>query len=159
MQDHGVRGNQLFALQAVDDEVRRLGKVQIGELGADHIEPLDRADVVVLVMADQDLLGNSLDGFGIEGQRLGLIGDGFSSFRWFALRRCRSGQTRRGCGAREQTCALDEASAFQFGVHRRSPGLAIEMAASAPNSLKMPDASVVITVQTPVGTMCRGRRT
>ena len=66
VQDHRIRGDQLLALEAVDDEVRRLGKIEIGELGADRIEPLHRADVVVLVMADEDLLGNALDRLRIE---------------------------------------------------------------------------------------------
>jgi len=40
VQDHGVAGNQLLALQSVDDEARCGVEVEAGELLGDEIEPL-----------------------------------------------------------------------------------------------------------------------
>src|SRR5262249_45933462 len=51
MQDHRVRRNQLLTLEAIDDEVRRLGKIELSELGLNRIEPLHCTDIVVLVTA------------------------------------------------------------------------------------------------------------
>jgi hypothetical protein len=38
MQDHRIRSDQLFALQAVDHEVRRFGEIELGQLRADRVE-------------------------------------------------------------------------------------------------------------------------
>jgi hypothetical protein len=43
VQDHRVRGDQLFALQAVDDKDRRLCVIEAGKLLGDGVQPFDRA--------------------------------------------------------------------------------------------------------------------
>ena len=58
--DHRVGRDQLLALQPVDHEDRRRGDVERGELRGDGVQPLHRAGVVVLVMADEQLLATGL---------------------------------------------------------------------------------------------------
>jgi hypothetical protein len=116
VQDHRVRGNQLFTLEAVDHEVRRLGEIEVSELGPDRIEPLHCADIVVLVVAHQDLLGNPFDALRIEGQRLGLVGHGLGS--GLGKRRLLDQGRRRG-GACKNAHALNEISSLNFICHFR----------------------------------------
>jgi hypothetical protein len=61
MQDHRIHRDQLLALEPVDQKSRRLRVVELGQLLLDQIEPLDRAAVVVLVVADNQPLGHAFD--------------------------------------------------------------------------------------------------
>src|SRR5438093_10030307 len=51
VQDHRVAGDQLLALETVDHEAGGFCEIQLGELGGDRIEAIDRAPVIILVMA------------------------------------------------------------------------------------------------------------
>ncbi|OGI51666.1 MAG: hypothetical protein A3A87_00315 [Candidatus Muproteobacteria bacterium RIFCSPLOWO2_01_FULL_60_18] len=73
MQDHRVGRDQLLALESVDREHRRPGEIERRELLGDGIEPLHRATVVVLVVTDDQFLGQSLETRGIAGQRFDLV--------------------------------------------------------------------------------------
>jgi len=121
VQDHRVRGDQFFPFEPVDNKVGRLGEVELGKLGADRGEPFDRAHIIVLVVAQQDFLGNALDRLGIKGQGLGLIGHGPGSGWNCGLRQ--SGpfdEGRRRGGARSESDALDEVPSFNT-IHFPSP--------------------------------------
>src|SRR5229473_1003379 len=61
MQDHRVRRDQLFTLQPVDHKYRRLGKIHLGELAGNRVEPPHRARVIILIMADQQFFGQTFD--------------------------------------------------------------------------------------------------
>jgi hypothetical protein len=61
VQDHGVRGDQLLALEAIDEKIRSRVEVETRELLGDEIEPLHSAAVVVLVVADDQLFRHALD--------------------------------------------------------------------------------------------------
>ena len=74
MQDHRVGGDQLLALEAIDEEVGRGVEVEPGKLLGDEIEPLHRAAVVVLVVADDQLLRHALDVLRIAAERLHAVG-------------------------------------------------------------------------------------
>ena len=41
VQDHRVARNQLLTLEAVDEEARRLGEIELDELRLDRIEAID----------------------------------------------------------------------------------------------------------------------
>src|SRR5262245_49468098 len=56
VQDHGVRRDQLFALESIDDEHWRRGDVESRELSNDRVETLHRTAVVVLVVTHDQLL-------------------------------------------------------------------------------------------------------
>ena len=117
VKDHRVGRDQFLAFQTVDEEVRRFGEVQLCELGADRVQPFDRADIVVLVVADENLLGNPLDGLGVEGQRLGFIHHRFASRLLSALGK--GWLLDQGCGsgsAREKSRALQNVAAVQVIV-------------------------------------------
>ncbi|MCY1537754.1 hypothetical protein D9M68_732630 [compost metagenome] len=81
VQQHRVAGDELFALEAVELEARRGGERCRGELSPDGVEALDRAAIVVLVMAVQKLRRQAAQRGGIEGQGLssGVHGDSFSA--------------------------------------------------------------------------------
>src|SRR6266436_1238241 len=66
VQDHRVRSDQLFTLQAVDHEIRRFGEIELGQLRADRVEALYGANVVVFIMAHEDLFRNALDRLWVE---------------------------------------------------------------------------------------------
>jgi hypothetical protein len=78
-QDHRVRRDQLFALQAIDDKDRRGSEVEFCELRRDGVQPPDRAAIIVLVMAEDQLFGHPLDPRRIAGERLHGIGHRSSS--------------------------------------------------------------------------------
>jgi len=61
VQDHRIRCDQLFALEAVDHEHGRRGKVQRGELRGDRIQAFHGATVVVLPVAHDQLFRESLE--------------------------------------------------------------------------------------------------
>src|SRR5216683_1037273 len=52
VKNHGIRRDELLALQAVHHEYRRGAIVELGELRQDAVQPLDGTAIVVLVMAD-----------------------------------------------------------------------------------------------------------
>src|SRR5204862_2323281 len=56
-----IGGDKLLALEAVDQKVRSGVEVEPGELFADQIQALHRAAVVILVVADDQLLRHALD--------------------------------------------------------------------------------------------------
>src|SRR5882724_5632447 len=60
VQDHRVHGDQLFPLEPVDHEDGCRGKVQRGELFGDRVQPFDRTAIVVLPVADDELLREPL---------------------------------------------------------------------------------------------------
>jgi hypothetical protein len=66
VQDHRIRSDQLFTLQAVDHEVRRFGEIELGELRADRVEAFYCADVIVFIMAHENFLRDALDRLRIE---------------------------------------------------------------------------------------------
>jgi hypothetical protein len=66
VQDHRVRSDQLFTLQAVDHEIRRLGEIELGQLRANRVEALYGAHIVIFIMAHENLLRDALDRFRIE---------------------------------------------------------------------------------------------
>src|SRR5713101_620306 len=119
VQNHRVHRDQLFALQSVDDEPRRLGKIQFGELCGNRGQALDRADVVVFVVADKDLFGDSLYRFRIERKRLDLIRHRFCS-RWrrrLGVRRLLN-QRRRCRYPRGHSYAVQKIPTFDIVCHR-----------------------------------------
>src|SRR3954449_9413426 len=69
VQDHRVRGDELFPLEAVEDEGRRGGEVEAGEPLLDQGQPLHGPAVVVLVVADDQPLGHALDVLRVAGER------------------------------------------------------------------------------------------
>ena len=73
MQDHGIAGNQLLALEAIDEEARRGVEVEAGQLLGYQVEALHRAAVVVLVVADDQLLGHAFDVLRIAAERLHFV--------------------------------------------------------------------------------------
>ena len=79
VQDHRIHRNQLLALEAVDHEDSRARKIELGQLFRDCVEPLNRAAVIVLVMADDQPLRHSLDRGRVAGERLYFVGHLFSS--------------------------------------------------------------------------------
>ncbi len=56
VEDHGVHRDELFALEPIDHEHRRLREVELGKLGGNGVETFHGAAVVVLVVADDELL-------------------------------------------------------------------------------------------------------
>src|SRR5262245_40240868 len=56
VQDHGVRRDQLFALESVDHEHWCHGHVESRELSHDRVEAFHRTAIVVLVVAHDELL-------------------------------------------------------------------------------------------------------
>ena len=74
VQDHRVGGDQLLALEAIDQEARRGREIEPGELLLDEVQALHRAAVVVLVMADDQLLRHALDALRIAAERLHRVG-------------------------------------------------------------------------------------
>jgi hypothetical protein len=56
VQNHRIADNQLLALQTVDDEAGGCWEIELSELRTDRIETVDRAAVVILVVADDQLL-------------------------------------------------------------------------------------------------------
>lgn len=70
MQDHRIGCDDLLALQAVDQEARHRVHIELRKLAGDRPDARDRARVVVVVVADEQFLGQALDRFWIEWQRL-----------------------------------------------------------------------------------------
>jgi len=68
VEDHGIRRDQFLTLQTVDHEAGRLLVVERRKLIEDGVEPLDRAAIVILVMADEDFLRQAFDFLWIERQ-------------------------------------------------------------------------------------------
>jgi hypothetical protein len=91
VQDHRIHRDELLALEAVDQESRRVWVVELGELLVDHIQPLDRPAVVVLVVAEDQAFGHAFDPRRITGQRLHRVGH-----RALRSRLSRGQQRRRG---------------------------------------------------------------
>jgi hypothetical protein len=60
VQDHGIGGNQLLALQPVEQEARRFGEIESRELLLNKVQPLYRPAIVVIVVADDQLLRHAL---------------------------------------------------------------------------------------------------
>src|SRR5262245_13054171 len=61
VEDHRVGGNKLLALEAVDEEIGCRIKLDVSQLLGNEVEALHSAAVVVLVVADDQLLGHALD--------------------------------------------------------------------------------------------------
>src|SRR5205823_7640894 len=49
MQNHGIHGDELLALEAVDEEAGGIGVIELGELLIDEVEPFHRSPIIVLV--------------------------------------------------------------------------------------------------------------
>jgi hypothetical protein len=115
VQDHRIHGDELLALQAVDDEIRRLREVELGELRGDGVEPLHRAPVIVLVVARQQLLGKAVDVLGVERHGLDLVGHGLRPLLYglgkggFA-QRARRGRARDQCRAADEVASINPVS-------------------------------------------------
>jgi hypothetical protein len=69
VQDHRARGNQLFALEAVDLEGARARPVDGCEPRANGVEPPQRPAVVVDVMAHEQALGEPVHELRLEQKR------------------------------------------------------------------------------------------
>jgi hypothetical protein len=76
VQDHRIHRDQLFALEPVDQETGRLVEFKLCKLIIDQIGALNRAAVIVLVMADNEPLRHILHSSGIAGQRLHVVRHG-----------------------------------------------------------------------------------
>jgi len=74
VQNHGAHRNQLLALEPVHDENRGGSVIQLRELFFYQVEALDGASVVVLVVADDEMLRHTLDTGWIAAQWLHCIG-------------------------------------------------------------------------------------
>jgi hypothetical protein len=61
VQDHRIHRDQLLTLQAIDEEARRLGEIELDELRLDRIEAIDCAAIVIFVVTDEQLLRHSFD--------------------------------------------------------------------------------------------------
>src|SRR5262249_9414660 len=61
VKDHRVHRDELFALEPVDHEDGRLRDVEVSELCRDGVEAPDGAAIVVLPMADDQLLGQRVE--------------------------------------------------------------------------------------------------
>jgi len=61
VQDHQVGGNELLALEAVNREVWRRIEVEACQPLSNQVEALHSAAIIVLVVADDELLGHTLD--------------------------------------------------------------------------------------------------
>jgi hypothetical protein len=57
VQNHRVHRDELLALEPVDEEAGRGGKVEPRQLLLDQVQALHRTAVIVLVMADDQPLG------------------------------------------------------------------------------------------------------
>jgi hypothetical protein len=70
--DHRIGCDESLTFQSVDEITRRFVEIERGKLIEDHVEPPDRAGVIILVMADENLLGKASDFFcGSNGMGLG----------------------------------------------------------------------------------------
>src|SRR5262245_37893766 len=69
MQNHRVHGDELLALEPVDEETGRGGIVELGKPLIDEVEALHGAAIVVVVMADDQPLRHTLDAGRITRQR------------------------------------------------------------------------------------------
>src|SRR5215472_3361509 len=74
MQDHRIGRDQLFALQPVDQETSGFIEFELRKLFVDEIEPLNRAAVIVFIVADDEPLRHAFDAGWVTGQGLHLIG-------------------------------------------------------------------------------------
>src|SRR5262245_35084432 len=70
VQDHRIGGDQLLPLQAVDHEYGRLDEVELRELCRDSVQPPYGAAVIVLPVAEDQLLRESLQSRRVTGQWL-----------------------------------------------------------------------------------------
>src|SRR2546428_2465564 len=70
VEDHRIHRDELFALEPVDHEHWRLREVEFGELRRDGVEAPDGAAVVVLPVADDQLLGQPVEFFRVAVQWL-----------------------------------------------------------------------------------------
>src|SRR5260221_1736754 len=85
VQDHRHRRDQLLVLEAVHGEDGRAGEVEGGELLGDRVQALDGAAVIVLVMADDELLRHALDPLRIAGERLHRVGHEVTAAKYRAM--------------------------------------------------------------------------
>jgi hypothetical protein len=76
VQDHGVRRDELLALEPVDQEAGRGRGIEPGQLLLDKIEALHGAAIVVLVVADDEPLRHAAHAARIARQRFRLTGHG-----------------------------------------------------------------------------------
>jgi glutamate formiminotransferase len=68
VQDHRVGGDQLFALEAIDQVVGCRIEIEARELLSNEVEALHGAAIVVLVVADDQLFGHAFDVLGIAAE-------------------------------------------------------------------------------------------
>src|SRR5438270_12755837 len=74
MQDNLYSCYQFLAIEAIDDKDRRRREIEGSQLLGDPVQSSDSAAVIVLVMADDQLFGHSLDPRRIASERFYLIG-------------------------------------------------------------------------------------
>src|SRR5215510_12218381 len=70
VQDHRIGGDQLLPLQAVDREYGRLDEVELRELCRDSVQPPYGSALIVLPVAEDQLLRESLQSRRVTGQWL-----------------------------------------------------------------------------------------
>ena len=70
VQQHRIGGDQFFAFQAIQLEAGRIGKLRLFQRGADGVEPLDRAAVVVVEVTAQQPLRQAVQGCRVKRQGL-----------------------------------------------------------------------------------------
>jgi hypothetical protein len=73
VQDHRIHGDELLALEAIDEEAGGVGVIELGELLVDEVEAFHRPAVVILVVADDQPLGHALNPDGVAGEGLHAI--------------------------------------------------------------------------------------
>src|SRR5262245_15192738 len=70
MQDHRIHGDELLALEAVDEKAGGGRVIEPGELLVNQVKAFDRPAIIVLVVADDQPLGHALDLGRIAGEGL-----------------------------------------------------------------------------------------
>ena len=156
VQDHRIARDQLLALETVDHEAGRCCEIELGELCGDCIETVDRAAVIVLVMADDELLRHSLDPRWVTGKLLNRIGHGSSLLnylsgmiaivsKWVTLSALVHSATLPASGERivlrrEQRLAVKgDGEAVAFGFQRqRVPRFAATLALAPASCSRLP---------------------
>ncbi|MNV41282.1 hypothetical protein D3C71_1329140 [compost metagenome] len=82
VQQHRIAGDQLLALESVDDKAGRGGKVQPRELRPDGVEPRHRTAIVILVVAAQQPFGQAWQRGRVKGKGLGACLHGDTPGKW-----------------------------------------------------------------------------
>src|SRR5262249_772212 len=117
VQDHRIHRDQLLALEPVDQKTGRLVEFKLRKLIVDQIEALNRAAVIVFIMADDESLRHSFDTCGIAGQRFHVVGhDELLN----SSRRTSAAQQRAPRQQKHKNCRMWETCSVQAQPPRQS---------------------------------------